>query len=210
MITADHYFSNKSLPYIILLHQELSSRGEFDSIAERIVKTGYNCLAVDLRNGQKFGFVENKTYKSAQEENISYQVMDALKDISASIEYAWDLSGQEVILLGSGTSASLALIEGKTNEHIRAVIALSPGEYFRPELDMKTFLTGYSKRTFVACTDIEYPFVFEMFSGMDDKYKTIFKPGSGQGARGTMALHNENPTRDEYWLSLLLFLRSIR
>lgn len=210
LITADHYFVRKNLPYILLLHQELSSRGEFDSIAEKIVKTGYNCLAVDLRTGLKYGYIENETSRSVAEGNRSSQPLDALKDISAAAEYAWNMSGQKIILLGSGTSASLALIEAKTNEHVKAVIALSPGEYFRPELDMKSFLADFSKMAFVSCSHIEYPFIAEMFSAMSDKYKTVFKPTSGAGARGSMAFYDDNPAKDEYWLSLLLFLRSTR
>ena len=210
VITADHYFVRKSLPYILLLHQELSSRGEFDSIAEKIVKIGYNCLAIDLRTGQKYGYIENETSRAVSEGDKPFQPMDAVKDISAATEYAWNLSNQKIILLGSGISASLALIEAKTNEYTKAVIALSPGEYFRPEIDMKSFLADYSKMTFVSCAHVEYPFIIEMFSGMEDKYKTIFKPSSGAGARGSMAYYDDNPAKDEYWLSLLLFLRSIR
>ncbi len=210
IITADHYFSRKGSPYILLFHQENSSRGEFDSIAERIVKIGYNCLAVDLRMGDKFGYVENETVKSARENGKSTGIMEALKDISSSIEYVWNLSGQQIILFGSGASASLALIEGKSNERIKAVITFSPGEYFRPNVVMKSYLSGYPKMIYAGCTDYEYPFVQEMFSETDESMKIIFRPSFGHGARGTMALFSDNPTRDEYWLSLLLFFKSLR
>jgi len=210
VITADHYFIKNSLPYIILLHQEFSSRGEFDPIAEKIMKLGYNGLAVDLRSGEKYGYIDNETAKSLQEQNKYVHTMDALKDISAAVEYAWNLSGQKLVLLGSGISASLALIEAKNNDHIKAVIALSPGEYFRPGLEMKSYLSDFSKMTYVACTSTEYTFIQEMFSEMDNTSKIIFRPSSGPGARGAMALHDNNPTRDEYWLSLLLFFRTIR
>ena len=51
-ITADHYFSKKTNPCILLFHTENSSRGEFDSIAGRFARMQYNCLAVDLRSGE--------------------------------------------------------------------------------------------------------------------------------------------------------------
>lgn len=209
-VTANHYFSKKSSPYILLFHQEGSSRGEYDSIAERFVKMGYNCLSVDLRSGLKFGFVENETAKSLQVKGKSAEGLESLMDIKAAIDYIWNLSGQNMILLGSASSASLVLIEGKTNEHVKAVIAFSPGEYFRPALDMKSFLTAYPKSVFVGCSDQEFNYIQDMFSGMDSNNKIIFRPTFGPGARGTAALLRENPTRDEYWLSLLIYFKSIR
>jgi hypothetical protein len=209
-VTADHYFTKNKLPYVILLHQELSSRGEFDSVVERVIKIGYHCLAVDLRSGNKFGFVNNETSKSAHLKDQSIQIIDALRDVKAAIKYTRNLSDQPIILFGAGSSASLALIEAKNNEDIKSVIALSPGEYFRPDIDMKTYLSGFSKSVFVGCSDSEYPFIEDMFSGVENNNKTIFKPVKGPGARGTASLRYENPTRDEYWLSLILFFRTIR
>ena len=209
-VTANHYFSKKSSPYILLFHQEGSSRGEYDSIAERFVKLGYNCLAVDLRSGQKFGYVENETAKSLLSSGKTAESLESLKDIKAAINYIWTLSGQSMILLGSSSSASLVLIEGKTNVHVKAIIAFSPGEYFRPALDMKSFLTDYPKKVFVGCSDQDFNYIQEMFSGMDGNNKIIFRPTFGSGSRGISALLRENPTRDEYWLSLLIYFRSIR
>jgi len=210
LITADHYFSKKNSPYILLLHQERSSRGEFDSIAERFIRLGYNCLAIDLRSGEKYGFVENETAKSLLIGGKSADIMESLTDIKAAVEYTWNLSGQKMILLGSASSASLALIEGKDNEHVRAIIALSPGEYFRPAIEMKKLLSAYPKKVFVGCSAQEYNYVQDMFSEMEGKNKIIFKPNIGPGSRGTSALLRENPTRDEYWLSLLIYFKSLK
>ena len=38
LITADHYYSKKTNPYILLFHTENASRGEFDSIADRFAR----------------------------------------------------------------------------------------------------------------------------------------------------------------------------
>ena len=48
VLTADHYFISDTLPYLILLHEQGSSRGEFGSLALRFQKMNYNCLAVDI------------------------------------------------------------------------------------------------------------------------------------------------------------------
>lgn len=209
-ITANNYFLKKTSPYILLFHQEQSSRGEYDSIAERLVKIGYNCLAVDLRSGNKYGFIENETAKIAKAEGKPVEILESLIDIRAAINYAWNLNGQDVILMGSASSASLILIEGKTSEHVRALISLSPGEYFQPMFDMKSVLKDFSKKVFVGCSAIEFPYIQEMFSDISEEYKTIFKPVDGPGARGSASLLSKNPTRDEYWLSLLIFFNSIR
>lgn len=209
-ITADNYFTNKTSPYLILFHQERSSRGEYDSIVERFVKIGYNCLVVDLRSGDKYGFVENETSRNLSDDVRPATVMESIKDVKASIEYAWNLNREKVILLGSASSASLALLEGKNNDMVKAVIALSPGEYFQPAVGMKSYLSGFPKKIFVGCSTNELPFVEEMFSDTDPSNITIFKPSYGTGERGSAALLRGGSNRDEYWLSLLIFFNSIK
>jgi hypothetical protein len=41
----------KSQPYILLSHQAGSNRAEYAPIAPRLVKPGFNCLAIDQRSG---------------------------------------------------------------------------------------------------------------------------------------------------------------
>lgn len=207
-VTADNYFLNKKSPYILLFHQERSSRGEYDSIAERFVRLGYNCLAVDLRSGDRYGFVKNATANSLGDETKT--ALESLKDIKAAVGYAYSLSNEKVILLGSASSASLVLIEAKTNDLVKAAISLSPGEYFQPAFDMKSYLSGFSKKVFAGCTLQEYLYVEDMMSEIDPANKTIFKPSSGNGERGSAALLRESSNRDEYWLSLLIFFNSIK
>ena len=210
LITANHFFSKKSSPYILLLHQEQSSRGEFDSIAGRFVKMNYNCLAIDLRSGFKHGFVDNETAKNFIKNGKPANILESLRDIKAAIDYIWNLSGEDVILFGSGSAASLALIEGKENKHVKAIIAFSPGEYFRPGIDMKTFLSGYPKSVYIGTSDQEFNYIQDMFSGMDGKNKIVFRPNFGHVSRGTSALLRSNPTHDEYWLSLLIYFKSLK
>ena len=63
-ITADEYVVSDTLPYILLFHEQESSRGEFQTIAQRLCKMNYNCLAVDLRNGGNNNNVSNETAKA--------------------------------------------------------------------------------------------------------------------------------------------------
>jgi len=208
-VTANLFHSKKSNPYIILFHQELSSKGEFDSIASRFIKMNYNCLAVDLRSGDNLGFAKNETAARAKEGSYPLGLLDAAKDMEAAIDFLFEFSGKKVSLFGSASSASLAAIVGRDNEHVKAVVAFSPGEYFAPESELKNILANYPKPLFVAGTAAEFVYLSEIegFPGHD---RILFKPTRGEGLRGTSALLKENPSRDEYWLSLLLFFRSLQ
>jgi dienelactone hydrolase len=208
-VTADLYVSRKSNPYIILFHQESSCKGEFDSIASRFIKMNYNCMAVDLRSGDNLGFLKNETAILARENGFPNSLSDATMDMEAAIAFLYKLSGKKLSLFGSASSASLALIVGRNSKNVKSVVAFNPGEYFAPEKDLKTILSDYPKPVFVACTADEFLF-FSDISGFPGNDKILFKPTTGAGVRGTNALLRENPGRDEYWLSLLIFFKSLQ
>jgi hypothetical protein len=65
-ITADLYLKDYNLPFILLFHQEDASRGEYTEIATRLKKLDYNCLAVDLRAGEKMNYVQNESAERAR------------------------------------------------------------------------------------------------------------------------------------------------
>jgi dienelactone hydrolase len=209
MITADLYQSRKSNPYILLLPQEQSCRGEFDSIASLFIKMNYNCMAVDLRSGDNFRFVKNETAIRAREGGFANSLNAASKDIEAAIDYLYQSTGNKISLFGSASSASLALIVGRDNDHVKAIVAFDPGEYFLPEYELKSVLANYPKPLFIACTPDEYFYLsgIEGFTGPDI---ILFRSTSQEGIRGTNALLKENPARDEYWLSLLIFFKSLQ
>jgi dienelactone hydrolase len=209
LVTADLYQSKKSNPYIILCHQELSCKGEFDSIASRFIKMNYNCMALDLRSGDNMGFLKNETAFRAKENGFTTSLNSASQDIEAAIDFLLQYSNKKICLFGSASSASLALIVGRYNEHVKAVVAFSPGDYFTSENNLKEILANYPKPVFVACTTDEFTYLsnIEGFPGPD---KILFKPSLGKGIRGTGALLKENPGRDEYWLSMLIFFKSLQ
>jgi hypothetical protein len=210
LITADHYFSHPDNPYILLFHQEGSSRGEFDSIAERFVKMQYNCIAADIRGGERYGFVGNETTRRAREEGFSYSPERAGMDIEATIAYAVGLSNKPLILLGSSFSASLCLKASVHDERVAAVMAFSPGEFFGPGEALKTLLQDFQKKVFVAYTRDEAPYIEEMFSPVGSGYKTLFTPRQNEGMRGVKALKRDNPSFDEYWFGILVFIKNLQ
>lgn len=209
LISADHYFSSNDNPYIILFHREGSSRGEFEAIADRFVKMGYNCLAVDMRNGDSFGFINNKTAARAKNQSIDYKTKAEL-DIIAAIDYVTHISSESIILLGSSYSATLCLKVAGGNESIMAVMAFSPGDFLVPVTTLKELLGFIDIPVFIACNQSEYPYLQEATEGIVDERITLVKPPENAENRGIGLLSDNNPVSDIYWLSVLVFIKSLQ
>jgi pimeloyl-ACP methyl ester carboxylesterase len=209
VITADEYTVSNEHPYVVLFHEQGSSRGEFQSVARRLCKMDYNCLAVDIRNGGSSGFVSNETAKRCRESRCDMGVAAIEMDMKSAIQYAFEKSDRAVILLGSGANGSLSLKLAAENELVKAVVALSPGEYFLPNLNIHDTLADLQKPVFITSSLSEFPYMETLASGMDQQYVTLFKPQLGEGGRGSAALTTENEHNSEYWLALLLFFKDL-
>lgn len=208
-ITADVYLANKENPFIILLHQANYSRGEYVDIAPRLVKLGFNCIAIDLRSGDKINYIENETAHLAEKQNIPNEYLDAIADIEAAIKFSRSYTRYPVILFGSSYSASLSLMIASKNNQVAAVVAFSPGEYFRPEINVKDSIKGLNKPVFVASSKLEFPYAEELLSGISNEYVTFFKP-DGKGIHGAKALWPNQQDADSYWFNLMLFLNQLK
>lgn len=206
-ITADFYEGEKDNPYILLFHQAGSSRGEYKEIGKKLVQLGFNCLAVDLRSGKESNYVVNETAKLASEKGLAQEYIDTKQDIEAAIEYAFEKNKKQVVLFGSSYSASLSLVLALKNEKVQGVVAFSPGEFFKPSLDINQEIKGFDKPVFIASSQREYPYVFEYDAPITSKSKTFFKPQNGQGEHGAKSLWKTCETNKEYWLALMLFLK---
>jgi dienelactone hydrolase len=208
-ITADEYFVSADKPYIILLHEQGSSRGEFKAIAQRLCKMDFNCLAVDLRNGGNSDRISNETARRCRDQKCTTGPADVEKDIKAAIEYACEKNPAPVILFGCGANASLSLKVAAEDDSVRAVVALSPGEYFQPELSIQDTIASLSKPAFVASSKMEFPYVSQLVSSVNVQYVTLFQPQLGEGKRGSAALSSDNENQSEYWFALLLFFKEL-
>lgn len=209
-ITADFYESKSGDPYLLLFHQAGFSRGEYKETAERFVKLGYNCLAVDLRSGGEVNYVTNQSAIEAKKRGLPSNYLDAKTDIQAAIEYAFSKSKQEVVILGSSYSASLSLIIARKNPHVSAVIVFSPGEYFENQTLVRESIEGLRKPIFAASAANEYANMKALLKDVPATNLNLFKPSKGKGVHGSSALWKSNSTSDEYWLSLLLFFNQIK
>lgn len=210
LITADHYYSNKKNPYILLFHTETSSRGEFELMAERFCKMHFNCLAVDLRSGSKFEFVKNLTAEQAMLKGFERNLKNAEADIKTAIHFADSLSSEKLILLGSSSSASLCLKVAKERDEISAVMALSPGEFFQPEFSLEFVFSDYKIPVYITGNQAEISYLKTISSDLKEEYKTIFSASENTRGRGTALFMPGNPTQNEYWMSVLIFVKSLK
>lgn len=209
LITADLYFVNDTLPYMILCHQAGSSRGEYLETASKFAKFGYNCIAIDMRSGGEMNTIINETAIHAKVKGRSATYLDAAQDITAAIDYAYDLSKKKVVLVGSSYSASLVMRIAVDNNDVKAVIAFSPGEYFGEKYSLKDTLKTLTKPLFVTSSKPESEKVGELIKDISSKKKQQFTP-SKTGAHGSKALWKETPNHQEYWLALMMFMLSVK
>jgi pimeloyl-ACP methyl ester carboxylesterase len=209
-ITADFYESKKTDPYIVLFHQARFSRGEYKETADKLLKLGYNCLAVDLRSGGEVNFVKNETAGAAQLKGLPTEYLDAKQDMQAAIDFAYKQSKKPVVIFGSSYSASLSLLLAKENNNINAVIVFSPGEYFNKENMIRDTIQGLSKPIFASSSSTEFPYMKELLSKVDQNNLTLFSPSKGKGDHGSKVLWGSNPDNSEYWLSLMMFFNQIK
>ncbi len=209
LITADLYLINDTLPYMILCHQAGSSRGEYLETAARFGKFGYNCIAIDMRSGGEMNGIKNETTINAKAKGRSTTHLDAAQDITAAIDYAFDLSKKKVVLVGSSYSASLVMKIAVDNNDVKAVIAFSPGEYLGAKYSVKDTIKALTKPLFVTSSKEESEKVEELIKDVASKKKQEFTP-SKPGAHGSKALWKETPNYQEYWLALMMFMLGVK
>ncbi len=209
-VVAHLYQIDSSYPYILLFHQENYSKGEYKEIAISLLKLKYNCLAVDLRYGGLVNSVPNETAANAVTANLPRTMYDAYVDIEAAINYAYQISNKEVLVMGSSYSGALALKISKFNPKVKAVIAYSPGEFFRNKFLLQDELDGYDKPIYIAGSQVEYTYL-QTISQKAPKSKTVlFQPQNSVGKHGAKSLWKSDDVSKEYWLSLLMFINNLK
>jgi hypothetical protein len=129
--------------------------------------------------------------------------------LRAAIAYVRRFNTLPVILFGSSRSASLCLLESADNPQIKAIVALSPGEYFQPAISMSDVTGKISQPVFICGTQTEYSFLQKMVEKTQAGQVTLFKPEKGKGVHGAAALTGNDVTKDEYWFALLLFFKKL-
>ena len=208
-ISGDLYEIDSSAPVILLCHQARYSRGEYIETAKRLNKFGFNCLAIDQRSGKECNAVKNETAESAARNGKTGNYIDAKPDIIAAIDFLYNKYNRRIILLGSSYSASLALIIAKENEKVYAAAVFSPGEYLGDANPVGKSIAGLDKPVYATSSMDESAAVTELMKDVESKLKVQFIPTS-QGNHGSRALWASNGNNQEYWVTLMAFLSSVK
>jgi dienelactone hydrolase len=208
-IRGDLYLKDSNLPFIILCPPDGSNHSDFSDIAPRLMNLNYNCLAIDIRSGGNPGYGQHETAVTQSHFNYKSGALDALDDIRAAIRYTRNFNSKPVVLLGSCNSASLCLLESVDDPLVKAVVALSPGEYFEPFKTVSQETAQLTAPVFVSATGKDFPYLQKMFSAAPAGKVTLFKPEKSQGTQGTGALSPANPGSSEYWFALLMFFKNL-
>lgn len=210
IITADLYSVNDTLPYMILCHDLKSSRGEFNDLAKRFNKLGYNCIAIDMRVGGTKNGVANETMALAQAKHITTKLLDCKLDIEAAISYAYLKSKKKVILVGGGFSGALVLYEGASSPYVACVMAFSPADYFGGILVTKDVFSKCTIPVFVASSRSEAAAVKKYVADIPSAKVTLFSPSSAEGGHGTDALLSTTEGHQDYWLTILMYIKQLQ
>ena len=212
LITADLYAPHplKKTPIVVLFHQAGSSRGEYNEIAPRLNKLGFNCIAVDARSGEYSRGKDNQTAIRAGKKDLPSSYADALPDIIASLEYARKhYPNSKVIAWGSSYSAALVLkVAGDHPELADAVLAFSPGEYFAHLGKSKTWIQDAAKYidipVFITSARNESDSWRVIYDVIPSKNKTGFIPDTS-GHHGSRALWKKYDDSESYWQAVTAF-----
>jgi dienelactone hydrolase len=208
-ITADWYPVSSDMPVILLCHQNGFSRGEYSETALRLNKLGFNCLAIDQRVGNEVNGVLNETAKAARDKNLKVEFVDAEKDILAGIDYLFEKYKRDIIILGSSYSASLALKIAVSNDHISAVAAFSPGEYFSDKEYISKNIRQLTKPVFATSSKAEADGVTDLLKDVNSRIKVQYIPKT-PGDHGSKVLWSSTPENQEYWIALMSFLNKVK
>ncbi len=213
-ISADIYIAHKNIetPFIILFHQAGWSRGEYLEIAPKLNNLGFNCMAVDLRSGNRVNKVLNETAKKAKAADKKTTYVHAIPDIIASINFVRkNYAKGKLIVWGSSYSAALVLkIAGDNPTLVDGVMAFSPGEYFtgsgKPHNWIEKSAANITVPVLIASAKDEISMWESIYAKIQSKYKMSFIPKKS-GNHGSRALWSKHKDSNAYWKTVKLFLK---
>ncbi len=210
-IHADLYESDQeNAPVILLFHQARYSRGEYRDIAPKINELGFTCLAVDQRSGKEVNGVPNKTFQQAQEKGLGVAYPDAYPDLESTLLYASKrFPDQKFIIWGSSYSAALVFVLAQKHpDLIKAIVAFSPGEYFKFEGNsIPEYAKGVDCAVFITSAGDEAAYWENIYHQLSSENKVSYLPEL-PGKHGSSALYDSSAGHEGYWEALISFLEN--
>jgi dienelactone hydrolase len=208
MVFGSYYKANHPKALILLFHQAGSSKGEYASIAPRLVAAGYSALAIDQRSGGTL-FSPNETVLKL---GHSAPYLDAQRDLDAAL--AWGTQTKlPVILWGSSYSAALVFVVAARHPGaVAAVMAFSPGEYFDHATMIRTAAARITAPIYVTSANDagEIAAALSILAASPAQRKVQYVPLQG-GVHGssTLIAGRNRSGADANWDAVLAFLSQI-
>lgn len=204
-IHADLYETGKpSDPIVLLFHQARSSRGEYRLIAPRLVKAGFNCLAIDQRVGEGWGGVRNETAAGyGGKKDLGY--VDAKPDLERAMAWVRELGFTgKLAIVGSSYSAALVVFLAAENAGIDAVVLFSPGPYLKLKGTIHEAAKWVREPVLVVAPKREEDQARKVVEALgSDEVDFVILP---KGVHGASTLYR-SPQGESAWTSFLQFLR---
>jgi dienelactone hydrolase len=197
-------------PVILLFHQAGSGKSEYAPIGPRLVRMGYNALAVDLRSGGDMYQPPNETVAAL---GRSEPYLAALPDMEAALAWAKHAHPKSVVYVwGSSYSAALAfLFAAKHPRDIAALLAFSPGEY----LDDKSAVKKAARRVHVpvfvdsASDPQEIAAARSILAAVPGKVKQQYVPLHGVHGSSTLRADRNAAGAEENWTAVAAWLKGL-
>lgn len=208
MVTADLYETgDRRDPIIILFHQSATSRGEYRTIAPKLLEHNFNVLAVDLRWGGTdfWNKIENETAKrfgteeilkeveAGKKERIWPTIFASYQDMLATLDWVniEEFSGPKLV---AGSSASAMLIlKLPRDRRIDGLLAFSPGEYFEPDSMLaQSWCKDLTIPVYVAAGAKEADFCKVIFDAVASENKVFYHAKKGRHGASTLIGNKEN------------------
>ncbi len=209
-IKADLYMDyDKSAPFIVLFHQAGSSRGEYNEIAPKLSKLGFNAMAVDQRSGSAMNGTTNETNLSAERLGKKRGYMDASADLEAAFIYARETYAHgKIIVWGSSYSASLVLLlAGRNIIEPDGILSFSPGEYLGFRNRVASAVKTIDVPVFITSAKNEKNNWWKIFESIPSDRKIWFLPETKNGRHGSSTLFASEDAGGEYWAAVEIFLK---
>lgn len=194
----------------LLFHQARSNRHEYDPIAPRLRKLGFDTLALDQRSGAERWGHPNKTV-AARGGSTGYK--EALADLQAALDWAKGQGYKTIVAFGSSYSAALVFeLAARNPKALTAIAAFSPGEYFRGEGDfVKGAAAKLSLPVFATCgsQDRENALLDAVLSRCKGKNVRRHRAKVGVHGASTLRADRNSKGAEDNWTALSAFLAAL-
>jgi pimeloyl-ACP methyl ester carboxylesterase len=208
-VYGDYYTNgNPHRPLILLFHQAGSNRGEYSTIAPRLVEAGFNCMAIDQRAGGDMWGRKNETVEHL---GHSASYLDAERDLDAALNWSRTVEKKgKVILWGSSYSASLVFVVAAQHpDEVSGVLSFSPGEYFERKDMIRKAAARVHAPVYITCGSgaKEAANARPIYEAVASKDRVFFLPPTGVHGSKTLRTDSDAAGAARNWQEVLAFLK---